>query len=70
MCKAIGCKENHKRHHCRGCGDKDSNHRWMNCPVNPFIKQGDMCKYCRDRHSANTTRCKKCGSIGTGAIYK
>ena len=68
-CKARDCTEAHAKHHCRGCGSEDSNHRWMNCPSKPFTRQGKMCKSCKDRHSADTCRCTKCGSIGTGAIY-
>lgn len=66
MCRVTGCREPHRNHYCGACGDKDSDHFRHNCPREPMKR----CKYCADRHSANTVSCEKCGSIGTGAVYE
>ena len=31
-CHAPGCQENHRSHHCRNCGDRDSDHLSSSCP--------------------------------------
>ena len=54
MCKAPFCKESHKKHHCRHCGDYDSNHVKANCPR--------MAKRCNDPN------CRKCKCRARGCV--
>lgn len=57
-CKAWpACQEEHKRHTCKFCGDRDSNHRSDACPKKP--KRCLAWPACQEHHSHHT--CKFCG---------
>ena len=38
MCLVPNCKNKHEKHYCRGCGEDNSDHRWMNCKKNTFFQ--------------------------------
>ena len=39
-CRVDGCSEKHDKHFCKGCGDKDSDHRSSACPGKSPAKHG------------------------------
>lgn len=71
MCLVPYCKKQHKTHFCCGCNKDNSDHRWMNCKINPFVQIG-TCDKSKDSFSssANTTCCKYHGYIGTGNLLQ
>ena len=56
-----GCTEGHVFHHCRKCGDRNSNHRARDCKKSTRPR-GNKCKArnCTEAHSSHF--CKVCAS--------
>ncbi len=54
VCKAVGCSENHPKHHCRKCGNLDSDHRSTNCTQQKKKCRAKNCSVPHDKHICNS----------------